>query len=183
MSPPSFPIETRRLLIRPLRIEDAEELHELYSDAEAMRFLSAEVPATIAESRAWVQAKIDKFLAEDGMSLWAVVERRSGRVIGDAGLQWEEIAGSRELELACRILARFQGRGYGTEASEACLRAAFDAGVTRVVAQTDAGNAAAARVLRRVGMICAGRLAWQGRTMDLYEITRSGAGRRGADAE
>ena len=160
-----LPIETKRLIIRPLRLDDANDLHELYSDADAMQFLETNVPRVIEESRAWVQSKIDLFERDDGMSLWALVGRESGRVIGDAGLQWEEIAGDRELDLGCRIVRRLHGRGYATEASAAILRAAFDAGFNRVTAQTATDNAAALEVLRRVGFRIEGETKWEGRTM------------------
>jgi ribosomal-protein-alanine N-acetyltransferase len=163
-----LPIETVRLLIRPLRLEDADDLHELYSDAEAMRFLTPEVPTTIAESRAWVQSKIDLFERDDGFSLWAVVERASDRVVGDAGLQWEEIEGRRELDLGCRIVPRHQRHGYATEASAAILRAAFADGVRRVTAQTDVANAPARRVLERLGFRAEGETTWEGRAMAFY---------------
>ena len=162
-----LPIETERLLVRPLRLDDACDLHELYSDAEAMRFLAdaATIPHTLAESEAWVQSKVDLYKRDGGMSLWALVERESGRVIGDAGLQWETIAGARELDLGCRIVRRLHGRGYATEASTAILRAAFDAGFNRVTAQTAPDNAAALEVLRRVGFRIEGKTEWEGRPM------------------
>jgi ribosomal-protein-alanine N-acetyltransferase len=162
-----LPIETERLLIRPLRLDDSRDLHELYSDAEAMQFLSAaaNIPQTLAESQAWVQSKVDLFERDEGMSLWALVERESERVIGDAGLQWETIAGARELDLGCRIVRRLHGRGYATEASAAILRAAHDAGFNRVTAQTAPDNGAALAVLRRVGFRIEGETEWEGRPM------------------
>ncbi len=77
-----------------------------------------EHPAHARGIRTWVQSKVDLFERDGGMSLWALVERESGRVIGDAGLQWETIAGERELDLGCRdrpALAR--PRRTRTEAS------------------------------------------------------------------
>lgn len=160
-----LPIETERLIIRPLRLDDAHDLHELYSDAETMRFLETNVPRTIDESRAWVQSKIDLFERDGGMSLWALVKRESGRVIGDAGLQWEEIGGVRELDLGCRVVRRLHGRGCATEASAAILRAAFDGGFARVTAQTAFDNEAALHVLLRIGFRVEGETEWQGRRM------------------
>ena len=53
-----LPIETERLLIRPLRLDDAAEM---------------------GQSRDWIQEKIERFERDGGMSLWAVVERASSR--------------------------------------------------------------------------------------------------------
>lgn len=170
----ALPFRTDRLVIRPLRPDDATDLHELYADAAALRFLTSDVSATVDTSRAWVQQKIDLFDRDDGMSLWAVVERASGRVVGDAGLQWEEIGGRRELDLGCRIAASRQGRGYGTEASNAILRVAFAAGFARITAQTDVANAAARRVLERLGFRASGTTDWHGHTMTVYVCLQPG---------
>ena len=87
MSRVRLPLETERLTIRPLRLDDADALHELYSDARAMEHLTSAVPATVEGSREWVQAKIELFERDDGMSLWAIVERATRAVVGDVGLQ------------------------------------------------------------------------------------------------
>lgn len=44
------------------------------------------------------------------MSLWAAVERRSGRAVALAGLQWEQIEGRRELDLGCVVAADARSR-------------------------------------------------------------------------
>ena len=166
-----LPIETERLYIRALRDEDAEELHELYSDREAMRFLASKVPTTIAESRAWVQAKIDRFEREDGMRLWAVVERHTNAVVGDAGLQWEDYDG-RVVDLGCRLIRRYWGLGYATEASRAVLAAGFrDLGVERICAATHVGNARAHRVLESLGGKPERQIHAYGMDMTLYSFT------------
>ena len=77
-----LPIETERLLIRPLRLEDAGDLQQ---------------PTD------WIGEKVDRFERDGGMSLWAVVERTSGRAVALAGLQWEQIEGRRELDLGCVV--------------------------------------------------------------------------------
>ena len=166
-----LPIETERICIRALRIEDAEELHELYSDRDAMRFLTSEVPTTLAESRAWVQTKIDRFEREDGMSLWAVVERGTDAVVGDAGLQWEDYDG-RVVDLGCRLIRRYWGLGYATEASRAVLVAGFrDLGVERICAATHVGNTRARRVLESLGGKPEGQIHAYGMDMTLYSFT------------
>jgi RimJ/RimL family protein N-acetyltransferase len=137
-----LPIDTERLLIRPLRLEDAEDLGE---------------PAE------WIQEKIDRFERDDGMSLWAAVERRSGRAVALAGLQWEEIDGRRELDLGCVVAADARLEGYATEASEAVVRAAFSAGFERITAMAYPDNAPAVRVLEKLEFTPEGETDFEGR--------------------
>lgn len=138
-----LPIQTERLVLRPMMQDDAPAMHEVYGDTDVMRFLTPDVPRTLEETRRWVQAKIDLFERDDGMSLWSVVERTSGNVIGDCGLQWEEPRAGEPAELALggRGGRASWGNGYGTEAAVACLIAAFrDLEVDRIVGMTHADN-------------------------------------------
>jgi RimJ/RimL family protein N-acetyltransferase len=166
-----FPLETPRLVVRPLVLDDADGLHELFTDRDAMRYLVREVPRDLDESRRWVQAKIDLHERDDGMSLWAVAERATGDVVGDVGLQWEDVEGVREADLGCRIIPRYAGRGYGTEASRAALRAGFEQlGLRRITAMTALENAAARRVLEKLGLRYERELDAYGFRMALYAI-------------
>jgi RimJ/RimL family protein N-acetyltransferase len=137
-----LPIETERLVIRPLRIEDAEDL---------------------GEAAEWIQEKVDRFERDGGMSLWAAVERDSGRAVALAGLQWEQIEGRRELDLGCVVASDARLRGYATEASEAVLGAAFAAGFVRVTAMTGPENAAALHVLQKLEFSPEGETTFEGR--------------------
>jgi len=137
-----LPIESERLVIRPLVIEDAEDL---------------------GESADWIQEKICRFERDDGMSLWAAVDRESGKAVALAGFQWEQIEGRRELDIGCVVAAHAQERGYGTEASEALLRAAFAAGFELVTALTFPDNVRALRILERLGFESQGETTFEGR--------------------
>ena len=137
-----LPIESERLVIRLLRIEDAEEL---------------------AESPDWIQEKIDRYERDGGMSLWAAVERESGRAVALAGLQWEEIEGRRELDLGCVVATHEQGRGFGTEASAAVVQAAFAAGFDRLTAMTGPDNAVALHLLEKLEFAPQGETIFEGR--------------------
>ncbi len=137
-----LPIETERLVIRPLRLEDAEDL---------------------CEEPEWIREKIDRFDRDGGMSLWAAVERRSTRAVALAGLQWEQIDGRRELDLGCVVAAHARLLGYATEASEAVVHAAFAAGFERITAMTGPDNAAALHVLEKLAFAREGETTFEGR--------------------
>ena len=137
-----LPIETERLVIRPLELEDAAEL---------------------GEPEEWIREKIDRYERDGGMSLWATVERESGRAVALAGLQWEQIDGRRELDLGCVVATDARSRGYATEASEAIVRADFAAGCERVTAMTYPDNAPALRSLEKLGFIPSGETTFEGR--------------------
>ena len=136
-----LPIESERLVIRPLVIEDAADLRE---------------------PKEWIREKIDRYERDGGMSLWATVERESGRAVALAGLQWEQIDGRRELDLGCVVAATARSRGYPTEASRAVVDAAFAAGYERITAMTGFDNGPALRVLQKLGFSQQGETTFEG---------------------
>jgi RimJ/RimL family protein N-acetyltransferase len=148
-----LPIETERLLIRPLRLEDADDLRQ---------------PTD------WIQEKVDRFERDGGMSLWAVVERESGRAVALAGLQWEQIDGRRELDLGCVVAKSARRLGFATEASRAVMAAARAAGYRRLTAMTRSDNEAALRVLARLGFAPAGETTFEGRPYALFVFETQG---------
>ena len=137
-----LPIETERLVIRPLELADAEDL---------------------GKPEEWIREKVDRFERDGGMSLWAAVDRESGRAVALAGLQWEQIDGRRELDLGCVVAADVQLRGYGSEASEAVVQAAFAAGFGRITAMTGPDNETALHVLEKLGFGPQGETIFEGR--------------------
>ena len=159
----ALPIETARLVIRPLRLEDAADLQQ---------------------DEGWIREKVDRFERDGGMSLWAAVERASDRAVALAGLQWEQIEGRRELDLGCVVARRARGRGYATEASEAVVRAAFAAGHERITAMTGPDNAVALHVLAKLGFAPQGTAAFEGETYRFFVRDAPGtrATRRASEA-
>lgn len=145
-----LPIETDRLVIRPLRIEDATDL---------------------GQPEEWIQEKIDRFERDGGMSLWAAVARETGCAVALAGLQWEQVDGRRELDLGCVVASHAQRRGYATEASEAIVRAAFAAGFERITAMTLPDNEAALHALEKLEFTPHGEMTFEGRQYSFFVRT------------
>ena len=164
-----FPLETERLVIRPLEIGDSEALHELYSDPVAMRHLASALPASVVDSQRWVQEKVD-LQNETGLSLWGVVLADTSEIIGDAGLQLLE--DGETVEVGVRLIRRFWGTGYGREAAAACVEAGFrQLGLSRIVAITSPDNAPAINAMRTGGMTEAGVETHYGQRWVVFEVT------------
>jgi RimJ/RimL family protein N-acetyltransferase len=79
------PIETPRLLLRPFSGDDVAAAHRVYGDPEVMRYVGERQPVDLAETAAMLEGYI-AHQAAYGFSLWAVVERSTGELVGDAGL-------------------------------------------------------------------------------------------------
>jgi RimJ/RimL family protein N-acetyltransferase len=155
MLQPEFPIETERLLIRPLDPDkDVGDVFAYQSRADVCRYIPYE-PRTreqIAERLADPE-RTRSTLDNDGEVLSLAVElRETGRVIGDVVLIYSS-AEHQRAEIGYVFNPDYHGRGYATEAGQAMLALAFDGlRVRRVIARIDDRNEPSAAVLRRLGM-------------------------------
>ena len=115
-----------------------------------MRFIPG---GPLADEEA-VKAKLESYAsaqAEHGFSSWAVVERETGRLVGDVGFSIFQPTG--DVELGYTLAWDCWGRGYATEAAGACLAAALtQLDAPRIIALVDAENEASLRVPERLGM-------------------------------
>ena len=142
-------------------------MHEVYASPETMRYVGDGPSENVDGSLAHLERLI-AHQEEHGFSMWAVVERESGTVIGDCGLILFAHRGP-EVELGFRLRVPFWGRGYATEAATAWIAYGFEElGLDRILAVTRDENAAAQRVLEKIGMRYEGRTDYDGRDVRLY---------------
>jgi RimJ/RimL family protein N-acetyltransferase len=143
-------LETERLALRRLRAEDVETLVALWTDPEVTRHLGG--PRDAAKVR-------ERLVAEAGSptprwpDLAPLVEKASGRVIGDCGLLEKDVEGRAELEVVYVLARDAWGRGFATEIARALVVHALDVmGRERVIALIEPEHAASARVAEKAGL-------------------------------
>lgn len=155
MLKPDYPIETERLLLRPLDpATDIDALHAYQSREEVCRYIPyppltrAQVAGRLADPK-----RTSPTIEEPGQFVnLAVVVRETGTVIGDVILIYTS-AEHRTAEIGYAFNPDHYGHGYATESGRALLRLAFeDMDLHRVVGRIDVRNVASAAVLRRLGM-------------------------------
>jgi RimJ/RimL family protein N-acetyltransferase len=165
-----LPIVTPRLLVRELAPEsDAAAMAEMYCDPEVMRF----IPGGACDDEDAVRTLLGRYAeaqTTSGISSWAVVERESGQVIGDAGFGVFEPTG--DIELGYTLARRFWGLGYATEAARACLVAGLrHLDAPRIIAAVDAENLPSLRVAERIGMTRSEELVAHGRPHIIFSAS------------
>jgi RimJ/RimL family protein N-acetyltransferase len=143
-------IETERLILRPLDMSDAKDLHRISNEPDVRRYLWDDEPVSEATIRD-VIAQSTRMFSEDGVGLFGVRMRGSEDLLGFCG--FVRLSGMEEPELGYELTRKALGKGLATEAARACLRHAFEAtGMERVIAGADAPNAASLRVIEKLGM-------------------------------
>jgi RimJ/RimL family protein N-acetyltransferase len=160
-------LTSRRLRLRPWRVEDAEAAAEIFGAAEVAQWLTPamsrvpDVPAMRSVLEAWL-AEVDRLVPPLGR--WAVeLGEDGGAVVGAVALLPLPPAGE-DAEIAWQTGPQYQGQGFATEAADTLIRWAFSVGLPEVFAVSRPGNRAGARVAERLGM------EWVGQTAKYYGL-------------
>jgi RimJ/RimL family protein N-acetyltransferase len=144
-------LETDRLLLRPMALDDVEPLLAVFSDPKVMAAFGV-APFDRAQMQRWVDRNL-AHQTEHGVGLFSVILRESGLLIGDCGLELMDLAGVRVAELGYDLRSDCWNRGYATEAARAVRDHALGTlGLPRLVSLIRVGNAASRRVAEKVGM-------------------------------
>ena len=145
------PRQTARLTLRPLTMDDADDLAERRSDPGTAEFQAWTLPYTLERAKSLIEDVNGHPWPTPGE--WhqlAVVETASGRIVGDATFFLAEHGHTAEIGYTLHAWAR--GRGYATEAAAALIDHLVDEiGVHRLEASTHPENVASNRVLERLG--------------------------------
>lgn len=145
-------IETERLLLRRLMLDDLDALFALYRDPEVRRYFP-DGTLTYEETKEELEWIIDVYYGQYGWGLWATIHKPTGTFIGRCGLLPWTIEEQSEVEVAYLIAKEYWGQGLGTEAAQAIVRYGFEqVGLSRLICLIEAENQASQRVATKIGM-------------------------------
>ena len=115
-------LETERLFLREMTMDDFDALYAVLSDAEIMQHY----PYSFDEERvrSWIERNMKRY-TDDGFGLWAVCLKDTGEMIGDCGLTLQNIDGTMLPEIGYHIRRDQQRKGYAKEAAAAVRDWAF----------------------------------------------------------
>ena len=144
-------LETERLLLRELEQADFSDLAELLQDPEVV--YAYEHCFTREDVQEWLDRQQARY-RNDGIGLWAVLLKDTGRMIGQAGLTKQPFEGEKVLEAGYLLKKEFWHQGYAAEAAEACKNYAFrELKAEKVCSIIKKDNLPSIKVAERIGMI------------------------------
>lgn len=146
-------IETGRLEIRPLKHSDNKPLSLLFADSEVMEF-SDNGTKTMMEVIDWVGSVVERSRTSNGVDLFAVDYKKTSALIGYCGLTlYPDIEANPEIEIGYRLIKKYWGHGFATEAASAVRDYAFcELKLPRLVALIEPTNMRSIRVANKIGM-------------------------------
>ena len=135
-------IETERLILRPFRESDYDDLYEFLSQLRDDEF-EGYPGITYENGREHLKYRLHS------TEFFAMELKDSGKVIGNV------FCGNRDFqakEVGYIVNRSYQKKGYAREALSAVIENAFKEGAHRVYAECDPRNTASWRLLERVGL-------------------------------
>jgi [ribosomal protein S5]-alanine N-acetyltransferase len=143
-------LQTERMVLRQMEMDDVDDLMGIFSDPVAMRYY----PGTKSrqEAEEWVR-RVQESYRDNGFGLWVAVLEDSEEFAGQCGLTVQEVERKNEVEIGYLFLRKFWGRGLATEAARAARDHGFHTlGYERLVSLIDPGNLASRRVAEKAGL-------------------------------
>jgi RimJ/RimL family protein N-acetyltransferase len=144
-------LETARLLLREMTIDDLDFIANMLADAEVMRYYPR--CCTREESEAWILRQRARY-ARDGFGFWLAATRAGDEPVGQAGLLMQDLDGVMQVGLGYLVHRPFWRRGFAHEACTGILDHAFGSlGLARVVCPIRPENEPSRRLAEKLGMV------------------------------
>ena len=144
-------LETERLQLRWMTLDDAPMMFAVWNDPAFLRFVGDRGIRSLEEAEASMRDGPVHLYAEYGYGPFRVSRRDDGADMGVCGLYRRD--GLDEPDIGFAFLPEFRGQGYGYEASVAVLDHARDElKLPRVTAIVSPSNDASIALLEKLGM-------------------------------
>ena len=143
-------VETNRLHLRRLSIDDAEFILKLLNEPSFIANIGDKGVRTLDDARSYILNGPVASYERHGFGLWLVETKESGARAGICGLLKRDVL--EDVDIGYAFLPEFWSRGYALESASAVMSYARETlGLKRVVAVTNADNQSSIRLLKKIG--------------------------------
>lgn len=144
-------LETERLILRRLSVDDRAFILGLLNDPAWLRFIGDKGVKTLEDARNYIVTGPMDMYARLGFGLYLAERKSDAAPIGICGLIKRDAL--EDVDIGFAFLPDFRGQGYAREAAAAVMahaRSAF--GLRRLMAITSPDNEASIRLLEKLGL-------------------------------
>ena len=148
-----FPtIETERLILRRITNEDVNEIFELRSNPETMKYIPRPLVKTTEDALEHIAMIEDKIITNIGIN-WGITLKGNSKLLGIIGYYRMQPENYRA-EIGYILLPEFHGKGIIPEAVNNLIRYGFDdLKLHSIEAVIDPENLASEKVLQKCGFV------------------------------
>ncbi|RNA69811.1 GNAT family N-acetyltransferase [Alteribacter keqinensis] len=144
-------LETKRVLLRKIRLEDLEEMHRYGSDDQVSRYVTWETHQSLADTKGFLDFVLSQYEKKQ-VAPWGIELKTTGEFIGTIDFVWWKPE-HKTAEIGYVISQNHWGKGYTTEAAKELLKFGFEKmDLVRIQARCFAANTGSERVMEKTGM-------------------------------
>ena len=148
----AFRLETERLELTRLTLEDAPLMLAVWNDPAFIRYVGDRGIRTLKEARGALRDGALKLYADYGFGPYRMVRKTDGVNVGICGLFRRD--GLADADIGFSTLPQYCGKGFGYEAACAVIEhARVDACLSRLTALVSPENTASVRLIEKLGLI------------------------------
>lgn len=141
-------LRTERCIVREMTTEDVDSFYEIYKDPSITAYMEGLYPAKEQEVE-YIKKYIKNIYGFFEYGLWSIQEKKSGKIIGRAGISWREETGM--VELGYVIAKSYQRQGYAFEVCSAILQyAKEELGIEQIAAYIKEENNASKALCQKL---------------------------------
>jgi RimJ/RimL family protein N-acetyltransferase len=167
------PIQTDRLILKPVTSDDYAFIRSLHGSPEVMRYIGSGLPRTEEQSKMGLERMLKIQLDTPLLGAWIAYLKDSGEPVGNLILRKPATAEETEgLEIGYSFAEAHWGQGYATECSRGMIEYAYqEFGPVRIVALIEPKNDASRKTLMKLGFISVGTTQYSDPTSGLVKPT------------
>lgn len=163
-------LETDRLLLRELTVEDADNFYKLNENPNVIRYTGDSPFEDIEEAYAFLQNYKDYEV--NGYGRWVVIDQSSHEFLGWCGLKYDR--SKDETDIGFRFFEEHWNKGLATESAAACLKYGFEQlNLKKIVGRAMSDNIASIMVLQKLGLTFDKEFDFDGHKGFIYTIQKT----------
>jgi [ribosomal protein S5]-alanine N-acetyltransferase len=140
-------IETERLILRKITLDDAEDMYAYASNEEVTRYVTWDTHTSISDTIEFINTFLPQYDAA-----WGIEVKENGEFIGTVHFVWWQPEHN-SAEIGYVLAKEYWGKGLITEAASAITSFGFDhMNLVRIQARCFLENKDSERVMKKLGM-------------------------------
>lgn len=144
-------LETERLLLRKITLEDVHDMHTYASNDEVAKYVTWNAHKTIADTREFIEFVLQKY-ENNQVAPWGIELKENGRFIGTVDFTWWDHK-NQSAELGYVIAKEYWGQGIMSEITQELIQFGFThMDLVRIQARCLVDNIGSRRVMEKSGM-------------------------------
>ncbi|WP_294286952.1 GNAT family N-acetyltransferase [uncultured Chryseobacterium sp.] len=143
--------ETERLMLRPMSLEDAEFILDLYNRSKFIRFIGDRNLKTVADAEDYIKNRFLPQFERLGYGNYLMITKEGNHKIGGVGIF--ERVGLEVVDIGFSLLDEFEGKGYAYEAALKIKSVGIDEfGLKKISAITTKDNFSSQKLIEKLGL-------------------------------